>query len=112
MRMLGSVVGMALSTAIQSTVMKSALPVDLPASIREQLDSGSWERGQPGTVKWDSQILDAKMKGVRAVFIMLAPLVGLCLLGCFFIPNRELPGDSKRNENGETSLRQNSTHNP
>ncbi|KAI2741843.1 hypothetical protein DTO013E5_5265 [Penicillium roqueforti] len=112
MRMLGSVVGMALSTAIQSTVMKAALPVDLPASIREQVDSGSWERGQPDTVGWDSQILDAKMKGVRAVFIMLVPLVGLCFLGCFFIPNRELPGDPKRSENGEASLRQNSTHNP
>jgi hypothetical protein len=103
MRMLGSVVGMALSTAIQSTVMKSALPVDLPSSIRAQVIAGSWERGQSSTRKWDPQILDAKMKGIRAVFFLLVPLVGLCLLGCLFIPNRELPGDPRRNENAEAS---------
>lgn len=98
MRMLGSVVGMALSTAIQSAVTKSALPVDLPSSIRDQVNRGSWERGQPGTGQWDSQILDAKMKGIRAVFILLVPLVGLCLLGCSFIPDKQLPGDPRRNE--------------
>jgi hypothetical protein len=101
MRMLGSVVGMALSTVVQNTVTKSALPVDLPSSIREQVNSGSWERGQPGAGTWDTQILDAKMKGIRAVFSLLVPLVGLCLLGCLFIPNRELPGDPMRNENAE-----------
>lgn len=109
MRMLGSVVGMALSTAVQSTVMKSALPVDLPSSIREQVNSGSWERGQSGTGKWDDQILYAKMEGIRAVFILLVPLVGLCLLACYFIPNMELPGDPRRNENAEADRTQSAT---
>lgn len=109
MRMLGSVVGMALSTAVQNTVIKSALPADLPSSIREQVNSGSWERGQPGTGKWDHHILDAKMKGIRAVFILLVPSVGLCLLSCYFIPNRELPGDPRRNENAEVGGTQSAT---
>jgi hypothetical protein len=78
--------------------MKSALPNDLPPSIRSEVINGSWERGQPGREQWDSGVLDAKMKGIRAVFITLVPIVGLCLLGCYFIPSKELPGDPKRSE--------------
>ncbi|KAJ5682720.1 hypothetical protein N7462_005885 [Penicillium macrosclerotiorum] len=98
MRMLGSVVGMALSTAIENAVMKSALPSGLPQSISTQVIGGSWERGQPESERWDPAILDAKMKGIRAVFIMLVPLVGVCLLGCWLIPSKELPGDAKRSD--------------
>lgn len=99
MRMLGSVVGMALSTAIQFAVMKSALAENLPRSIYTEVISGRWEIGQENSKMWEASILDAKMKGIHAVFTMLVPLVGVCFLGCYFIPDKELPGDSTRHSN-------------
>jgi hypothetical protein len=101
MRNLGAVAGVAMSTAIQFAVMKSSLPSTLPSGIRGQLKDGSWEIGEPGSEAWESQILDAKMKGIRAVFILMAPLIGLCLLGCVYIPNTVLKGDDT--DNGTSS---------
>ncbi|KAJ9154906.1 Major facilitator superfamily [Pleurostoma richardsiae] len=101
MRNLGAVAGVAMSTAIQFAVMKSSLPSTLPSGIRGQLMDGSWEIGEPGSEAWESQILDAKMKGIRAVFILMAPLIGLCLLGCVYIPNTVLKGDDT--DNGTSS---------
>jgi hypothetical protein len=91
--MLGSVVGMALSTAVQYAVTAAAVPNDLPDGLRTQVIEGKWQRGDPDSDAWESDILDAKMAGIRAVFIMLVPLLGLCLLGCFFIPDKVLKGD-------------------
>ncbi|KAH9226335.1 hypothetical protein K456DRAFT_58812 [Colletotrichum gloeosporioides 23] len=82
MRMLGSVVGMALSTAVQYSVMKSALPADLPESIRSSVTGGTWQPGDVDSHGWEQAILDAKMRGVHMVFIMLVPLMVLCLGGC------------------------------
>ncbi|KAF7541725.1 hypothetical protein G7054_g374 [Neopestalotiopsis clavispora] len=91
LRMLGSVVGMAVSTAVQSAITIASVPKDVPAEIRSQVADGTWQRGNG----WDSQILDAKMKGVRAVFILLVPLMGVCLLGCCLVPDQRLRGDEK-----------------
>ncbi|KAK2752026.1 major facilitator superfamily transporter [Colletotrichum kahawae] len=98
MRMLGSVVGMALSTAVQYSVMKSALPTDLPESVRSSVTGGTWQRGDAGSHDWEQAILDAKMKGVHMVFVMLVPLMVLCLGGCWFIPNVALMGDEERRD--------------
>jgi hypothetical protein len=94
--MLGSVVGMALSTAVQFAVLKSALPDSLPSALRNRVIDGSWHRGEPGSEAWESDILNAKMQAIHGVFIMLVPLMGLCLLGCIFIPNTVLRGDGKK----------------
>ncbi|KAF6844637.1 major facilitator superfamily transporter [Colletotrichum musicola] len=98
MRMLGSVVGMALATAVQNAVMRAALPSEMPELLRASVIGGTWERGhgEPGSDGWESMILDAKMKGVHMVFVMLVPLMSLCLAGCWFIPNIELEGDDRR----------------
>lgn len=98
MRMLGSVVGMALATAVQNAVMTAALPSEMPELLRASVIGGTWERGhgESGSEAWDSMILDAKMKGVHTVFVMLAPLMSLCLAGCWFIPNIALEGDDGR----------------
>ncbi|KAF4304005.1 Major facilitator superfamily [Botryosphaeria dothidea] len=76
MRALGSVVGVALSTAVQFAIMKSALPMKLPSIVREQVIDGSWQIGESGSEAWESDILDAKMKGIHAVFTMLVPMMG------------------------------------
>lgn len=93
----GAVVGVAVSTAIMYAVEKSSLPDTLPARIRQQVIDGTWHSGQSGVNKWDNVILDAKMKGLHAVFAMTVLLIGLCLLGCAFVPNVVLQGDDNRN---------------
>ncbi|KAH8893895.1 MFS general substrate transporter [Thozetella sp. PMI_491] len=106
LRMVGAVTGLASSTALQFAVMTGALPENLPAHVRAQVLDGSWKTGVAETEAWDSSILDAKMQGVRAVFILLSPLVGLCLIGCYFVPSVPLRGDdgdsksAKRPEGG------------
>lgn len=48
---------------------------------------------------------EAQMKGIRAVFIIMVPLIALCGLGCFFIPNVVLEGDERRNADSEQASR-------
>jgi len=81
MRMLGAVTGLAVSTAVQFAVTQSALPGDGDA-----LSSGT------GT---SDALADAKMKGVRAVFVIMVPLIALCGVSCFFVPNIVLEGDAR-----------------
>jgi hypothetical protein len=91
--MLGSVIGMAVSTAVQFAVMKSTLPDTLPSALRMQVLNGSWQIGDPSSKPWESDILNAKMKGIHAVFAMLLPLMGMCLVGSIWIPNTILKED-------------------
>lgn len=75
--------------------MRAALPVDLPESLKTQVLDGSWSaaEAEEGGDVWVNSILEAKMKGVRAVFIMLIPMMALCLVGCVWVPDRVLRGD-------------------
>lgn len=91
MRMLGAVTGLAVSTAVQYAVTQSALPGD-----RDALSSGT---------RTSDALADAKMKGVRAVFIIMVPLIALCGVGCFFIPNIVLEGDERQIVEREESQR-------
>ena len=81
-RMLGAVTGLAVSTAVQFAVTQAALPGDGNAlsSVTEASDA----------------LADAKMKGVRAVFIIMVPLIALCGVGCFFVTNIILEGDDRQ----------------
>ncbi|PSN67297.1 MFS general substrate transporter [Corynespora cassiicola Philippines] len=91
-RMLGSVAGMAISTAVQFSVITSSLG-SVPDEVRARVSEGTWRVGLPELGSWDNAVLDAKMKGIRAVFTILVPLVGLCLISCWWIPNAVLKGD-------------------
>lgn len=75
--------------------MRAALPADLPESLKTQVLDGSWSaaEAEEGGGVWVDGILEAKMKGVRAVFIMLVPMMAVCLLGCVWVPDRVLRGD-------------------
>jgi hypothetical protein len=82
MRMLGAVTGLAVSTAVQYAVTESALPGSGNAAV---------------SISGSSDLLaEAKMKGIRAVFIIMVPLIALCGVGCFFIPNVVLLGDERQ----------------
>jgi MFS family permease len=98
MRMLGSVFGMASSTAIKYAVTKADLPTSMPTALQSVVMDGTWDRGDTAFAHWKSAILDAEMRGIRAVFIMLAPLMGLCLFGCLFVPDTVLKGDEKQSQ--------------
>ncbi|KKY13852.1 putative c6 transcription [Diplodia seriata] len=69
LRALGSVVGVALATAVQFAVMRGALPDALPRAAREGVLDGSWQAPAPsggggGDADWVvDAVLDAKMKG-------------------------------------------------
>ncbi|KAI0000082.1 MFS general substrate transporter [Xylariaceae sp. FL0662B] len=95
MRMLGSVFGLAVASTVQFEFMKSGLSDSIPSDLRSRVINGMWQRGEPGSATWESDILDAKLKGVHAVFIMMVPMMAVCLLGCVLIPNVRLKGDPK-----------------
>lgn len=82
MRMLGAVTGLAVSTAVQYAVTESALP------------------GTSGTTSSDPERSDvlaaAKMQGIRAVFMIMVPLIALCGISCFFVPSIVLEGDDRQ----------------
>ncbi|OTA57961.1 MFS general substrate transporter [Hypoxylon sp. EC38] len=99
MRMLGSVFGLAIATTVQFQFMKLGLSDTVPPALRSRVIEGLWQRGEPGSEMWESAILDAKLNGVHAVFIMTVPMMALCLLSCFFIPNIRLNGDPKTSDN-------------
>ncbi|KAI1452286.1 MFS general substrate transporter [Annulohypoxylon moriforme] len=105
MRMLGSVFGLAIATTVQFQFMKSGLSDAIPSDIRSRVIQGLWRRGEPGSEMWESQILDAKLRGVHAVFIMMVPMMAVCLLGCVFIPNVRLHGDPKTDDEKEKQER-------
>jgi hypothetical protein len=93
MRMLGAVTGLAVSTAVQYAVTQSALHGD-----GDNLSPGA------GT---SAALAEAKMKGVQAVFIIMVPLIAICGVGCFFIPNVVLEGDERQVVEREEAQRRN-----
>lgn len=85
---------MTIATALQFAVTQTALPSDLPASLRSQVTAGTWQPGQDETGVWDTVIFEAKMKGFRSVFAMEIPMMALCVVGCLCVPNALLNGDT------------------
>jgi len=100
LRSLGAVVGVAVSTAAQYAATVSALRGKVSPTLLAQVMDGSWKIGEADTLEFQSIILDAKMKGFRVIFIMLVPLMVLCLLGSLFVADIVLKGDAKKKELG------------
>ncbi|CZR66294.1 related to DHA14-like major facilitator efflux transporter (MFS transporter) [Phialocephala subalpina] len=96
LRSLGAVVGVAVSTATQYATTDAALRDKVPSSLLTRVLDGSWQIGEAGSEVFESDILDAKMKGFRLVFIMLVPLMGLCMLGSLFVADIVLKGDEEK----------------
>jgi len=89
MRMLGAVTGLAVSTAVQYAVTNSALPGVTELSDPEEADV----------------LAEAKMKGIRAVFVIMVPLIAMCGFSCFFVPNTPLLGDERQAVEREAPVR-------
>lgn len=89
--MLGAVTGLAVSTAVQYAVTQSALPGD------NNVVSSHSEASEV--------LAKAKMEGIRAVFIIMVPLIALCGVSCFFVPNVVLEGDQRQEVTREEGQR-------
>ncbi|KID83331.1 hypothetical protein MGU_09422 [Metarhizium guizhouense ARSEF 977] len=98
LRSLGSVVGVAASTSTYYAVLDKALWHTVPDSLRVRVLDGTWRIGEKSTEQFESDILDARMEGFRAVFITLVPLMVLCLLASLFVADVILKGDAGKEE--------------
>ncbi|RYP24450.1 hypothetical protein DL765_000470 [Monosporascus sp. GIB2] len=85
LRPLGGVAGVAVSTAVVYAVTSSALRDALPPALFARVMDGGWQAGEAESAAFVAAILNARVRGYRVVFVMMTPLVGLCLLGSFFV---------------------------
>ncbi|GAA5994953.1 uncharacterized protein JCM10292_004450 [Rhodotorula paludigena] len=87
-RSLGGAIGLAVSNTLLNNVFLKDLPASIPASVRQQLQA-EFVLSPSMSAEVQGQILDAYMAGMRDVFIFFTPVVGVCLVVCFFI--KDLP---------------------
>ncbi|KAF5025679.1 hypothetical protein F66182_2285 [Fusarium sp. NRRL 66182] len=102
-RSLGGVVGIAGSTAAYYAVLDRALQRSemVPDWLRVRVLDGSWQDGDRGTDEYGRAILDARMQGFRAVFIICVPLMAGCLVASLLIDDIILKGDAGNTETRE-----------
>ncbi|KAG9668110.1 MFS general substrate transporter, partial [Aureobasidium melanogenum] len=88
LRSLGGAVGLAVSAAALQNSLKKAMPPEL-SSFLSSYDTPDFEAlgASPEQIQ---AILQAYATASRTVFIMNAPFMGLCLIGCFLIKDRGL----------------------
>ncbi|GAA5850102.1 hypothetical protein JCM8547_001011 [Rhodosporidiobolus lusitaniae] len=95
-RSLGGAVGLAVANTLLNNIFDKDLPAEVPATLRKQLQT---EFIIPDSISQQMRdgILDAYMKGMRAIFIFYVPLVVLCFLSCFLIKDipLEAPAPAK-----------------
>ncbi|KAJ5732182.1 hypothetical protein N7493_003663, partial [Penicillium malachiteum] len=94
LRSLGSVFGIAVSTAAQRAVIKSYINNHNASSNISGDKQNHMGTGDVSSLE-HSQILDAKMAGFRVVFISLVPLICLCFIGNFWVNDVTLSDDKK-----------------
>ncbi|OBS25307.1 hypothetical protein FPOA_05840 [Fusarium poae] len=93
-RSLGGVVGIAVSTATYYAVLSKSLGEAVPDWVRDTVLDGTWRAGDSGTSEYESNILEARMEGFRAVFIMSVPMMAICLLASLLVADIILKGDN------------------
>jgi MFS family permease len=96
-RCAGGACGLAVSAAILQTVLRTSLPSNY-----------SWLASSTYSIPKDlgadeNAVLDAYLAASKAVFILQAPLISLCLVGCVLVKDRGLQRPSEEVELGENS---------
>ena len=95
LRALGGALGLALSSAIFSNVLKgslNSLSDPLPESVKQGILAAILRVPdlQALTESEKTGVLDSYMDASHAVFILWVPIMGVCLLLCFFIKDKGL----------------------
>ena len=99
LRSLGGVAGVAISTAVQYATTKAAMrSAQLPTELVRSVMDGSWRPVDPASASHVEAILDARMKGFRAVFALMIPLMAICFFGGLFVSDQVLRGDEKQTD--------------
>lgn len=91
--------GGACGLAVSAAVLQAALRANLPAEY-SYLSEDSYSLPTLQGAGRDA-VLDAYMAASRAVFILQVPLIGICLLGCFFVRDRGLQPVPEPNEKAD-----------
>lgn len=112
-RALGGALGLALSSAVFSNVLKKSLN-SVSAALPPEYESGVLaailkvpDVSILTSVQAD-QVLDAYMAASRAVFLLWAPIIGTCLILCVFIKDKGLQrAEEKKQEPVELSGNEN-----
>ncbi|KAL1408434.1 hypothetical protein Q8F55_005246 [Vanrija albida] len=88
-RTAGGAAGLAASSALINAVFVQHLPATLPPAVAAQLKTDGFTLDAvPDPLKAD--VTHAYFTAIRAVFILYTPVIGLCLLLCFFASDAEL----------------------
>ena len=91
LRTLGGTLGLTVSGTILNNILQSQLQGLMPASIIEQLASSAHSLDDLGLTETQRQaVLVAYGKGIRLIFIMYAPVIGICALGALIVQDNGL----------------------
>jgi hypothetical protein len=105
-RSFGGACGLAISAAVLANVLHSHIPESVPQDIKGQIKGSTYNVPDLSRLTDEQRngVLNAYMAGSRAVFIMLGPLMGCCLLLCFLIKDKGLQRREEKISNTEMSL--------
>ncbi|KAF1357364.1 MFS general substrate transporter [Lizonia empirigonia] len=98
LRSLGGAVGLAVSAQVMQSSLRNSLPPHLRSLVSSSYSIPNI-RNIPATDL--EAMLDAYMTASRNVFILLAPFMGLCLLGCFLVKDQGLSRKEEGKEEGK-----------
>lgn len=87
LRSLGGAVGLAISALMLQTMLKRHMPAEFRYLADSAYSTPDFNRVS-ATEK--SAVLDAYAEASRAVFYLMVPFMGLCLVGCSFVRDRGL----------------------
>lgn len=91
LRTMGGVLGLTVSGAILNNVLQRRLRDVVSPGIAAQLATSAHSLNEMGlTSQQTASVLKAYMQGMRYIFIMYAPIMGICALGALLIKDRGL----------------------
>ncbi|GAD98571.1 conserved hypothetical protein [Paecilomyces variotii No. 5] len=112
-RIMGGCVGLSVSGSILNNILRSRLSGDIPSTIITQLSSSAYSLSSYNlSSEQIERIVAVYMNGLHVVFIMYAPIIGLCCIFAVLIQDHGVAEkDAKapsppQNQQGEQVIRQ------
>lgn len=100
LRSLGGAVGLAVSAQVMQTSLRKNLPDHLRSVVTSSYSVPDLTKLPADDVE---SLLHAYMSGCHTVFIMLAPFMAVCLVGCLLIKDRGLSRPEEKKEEPQKS---------